>query len=108
MERIKTVEAWRELLANSTQQPFLVFKYSMTCSASLTAKKEMQKMMTDLPVYLVVVQQDREVSAAIEQDLGVKHESPQVLILKNGKGTWQATHYHIKKPTVEQAIAEYA
>lgn len=108
MERIKTVEAWRELMANSTQQPFLIFKYSMTCSASLTAKKEMQKMITDLPVYLVVVQQDREVSAAIAQDLGVRHESPQVLIIKNGKGTWQATHYHIKKDAVKKAVGQYA
>ena len=108
MERIRTVAAWRDLLAKSSDQPFLVFKYSMTCSASLTAKKELSKVTTDLPMYLVVVQQDRDVSAAIEQDLGVKHESPQVLILKNSRGTWQATHYHIKKVAVQQAIEQYA
>jgi len=50
---------------------------------------------------------DKQVSNAIEQDLGVKHESPQLLILKDGKGIWQATHYHIKKTLLTDAINTY-
>ena len=38
---------------------------------------------------------DRQVSNAIERDLGVKHESPKLLILKDGKGVWQATHFEL-------------
>nr|WP_275403058.1 monothiol bacilliredoxin BrxC family protein [Sporosarcina limicola] len=38
----------------------------------------------------------------------MKHESPQLLILKNGKGVWQTTHYQFKRPLVIDAIGEYA
>ena len=108
MKRIQSVEDWRQLLARSDEQPFLLFKYSTTCFASLTAKKEMQRLTTELPIYLVVVQTERELSNVIAEDLSVRHESPQLLILKDGKGTWQATHYHIKAPKIEEALESYA
>ncbi|MCZ2260057.1 bacillithiol system redox-active protein YtxJ [Sporosarcina sp. G11-34] len=107
MKRISSVEAWRELLEKSNEQPFLLFKFSMTCVSSLSAKKELQSLETELPIYMVVVQMDRPVSNVIETDLGVKHESPQLLILKDGKGIWQATHYKIKKKLLQDAINTY-
>lgn len=107
MKRIKTIAAWESVLQQSKEQPLLVFKLSMTCFSSLTAKKELQKLQTDLPIYIVIVQMDRKVSNAIESDLGVKHETPQLLILKEGRGIWQATHYHIKKDIVVDAIETY-
>jgi len=79
----------------------------MTCSSSLSAKKVLHSLETEIPIYIVVVQMDKQVSNAIEQDLGVKHESPQLLILKDGKGIWQATHYHIKKTLLTDAINTY-
>ena len=107
LKRIKSVEAWRELLEKSKEQPCLLFKFSMTCVSSLSAKKQLQSLETELPIYMVVVQMDRPVSNAIEKDLGVKHESPQLLILKDGKGIWQATHYKIKKTLLNNAINTY-
>lgn len=107
MERIKSVEAWRCLLEKSKEQPFLLFKFSMICQSSLSAMKELQALNTELPKYIVIVQEDRLVSNTIEKDLGVKHESPQLLILKGEKGIWQATHYKIKKSLVNEAINTY-
>lgn len=107
MKRIKKVEEWRALLEKSDEQPFLLFKLSMTCFASITAKKELEKLQTDLPMYVVIVQLSKKLSATIESDLGVKHETPQLLILKDKRGIWQATHYHIKEVAVKEAIAEY-
>ncbi|MCZ2259919.1 bacillithiol system redox-active protein YtxJ [Sporosarcina sp. G11-34] len=107
MKRIKSIEAWRALLEKSKEQPFLLFKLSMTCFSSLSAKKELQALKTELPIHIVIVQMDRKVSNAIETDLGVKHESPQLLIVKDGKGIWQATHYHINKSVLIDAIEMY-
>lgn len=107
MKRLKTIEQWQQVLQNSAEQPFLLFKLSMTCFSSISAKKELQQLKTDLPVYVVIVQFDRAVSRAVEQDLGVKHESPQLLIIKDQRGIWQATHYHIKQPIVGEAIETY-
>lgn len=107
MERIKSIEEWRELLEKSKEQPFLLFKFSTTCLSSLSAMKEVRALETELPKYIVIVQEDRLVSNVIENDLGVKHESPQLLILKGGKGIWQATHYSIKKSLLKEAINTY-
>ncbi|MFJ7969924.1 bacillithiol system redox-active protein YtxJ [Psychrobacillus sp. NPDC096389] len=107
MERIKSIEEWRELLEKSKEQPFLLFKFSTTCLSSLSAMKEVRALETELPKYIVIVQEDRLVSNAIGKDLGVKHESPQLLILKGKKGIWQATHYSIKKSLLIEAINTY-
>ncbi len=108
MNRVKSIEHWQTLVQNSTEQPFLLFKLSLTCLSSIAAKKEMKLLETDLPIYVVIVQMDKKISNRIESDLGVKHETPQLLILKDGKATWQATHYHIKRPLVTEAIKLYS
>lgn len=107
MNRIKKIEEWRRLLEKSDDQPFLLFKLSMTCFASITAKKELQKLRTELPIYVVIVQLNKKLSEAIESDLGVKHETPQLLIVKDKRGIWQATHYHIKEKKVKEAVETY-
>ena len=107
MKRIPSIENWRELLKKSKEQPFLLFKFSTTCLSSLSAMKELRALETELPKYIVIVQEDRIVSNAIEKDLGVKHESPQLLILKDEKGIWQSTHYKIKKSLLNEAINKY-
>ena len=107
MERIKTNEEWQKLLEQSKEQPLLLMKFSLTCVSSISALKEFKALETELPKYLVIVQKERAVSNAIERDLGVRHESPQLLILKDGKGIWQATHYKIKRPLLSEAINTY-
>ncbi|PIC66131.1 bacillithiol system redox-active protein YtxJ [Sporosarcina sp. P21c] len=108
MKRIKTIEEWRTVWESSKKQSVLLFKMSLTCFSSLSAKKELHTLVTDLPLYLIVVQTDQAVSKAIETDLNVRHESPQVLIVKDQKATWQATHYHIKASVVRDAIELYS
>lgn len=107
MEQIRTLEKWYEIMELAKVQPLLIMKYSMTCVSSISAIKEYRALETTLPKYLVVVQTCREVSNVIAADLGVRHESPQLLILNEGRAVWQATHYKIKKSPVIQAIVQY-
>src|SRR5690625_2829435 len=104
MKRITTIEAWRESLEGSKERPSLLLKFGMACSSSVSALEELRELETELPKYIVAVQADRPVSNMIEKDLGVKHESPQLLILKGGKGIWQATHDKIKRSLLNEAI----
>ncbi|KOS61315.1 bacillithiol system redox-active protein YtxJ [Lysinibacillus agricola] len=107
MQRIKTIEQWREVLQQSKHKPCLILKFSMTCISSISALKEFKALETNLPKYLVIVQKDRDISNIIEKELKVKHESPQLLILKDEKGIWQATHYKIKQALLSEAISMY-
>lgn len=108
MEQIRTVKEWKVILEEAKVRPIIIMKFSMTCVSSVTALKEYRALETDLQKYLVIVQTSREVSNAIEKDLRVRHESPQLLIMNQGRAVWQATHYKIKRPLVVEAIQLYA
>lgn len=108
VKQLKSMEAWQEALRESAIKPIIIFKYSLTCISSISAIKQMKLLETNLPIYSVIVQTDRDVSNAIEADLGVRHETPQVLIIRERRGVWQATHYKIKNKLVMEAIDQYA
>jgi bacillithiol system protein YtxJ len=58
----------------------------------------------DGAVALVEVQRARELSTEIENRLGVAHESPQVLVLRNGEVVWNASHFEITADAVAEAV----
>jgi bacillithiol system protein YtxJ len=90
------------LLDDSKLRPVVVFKHSNACPLSAAAYREMEKFEGD--VSLVVVQTAREVSRELASITGIRHESPQVLVLRDGKAVWNASHYQIKADTVARAI----
>jgi bacillithiol system protein YtxJ len=93
-----------ELIARSHESPVILFKHSLTCPISARAYREMQQYEGE--VALVVVQRAREVSRAVETVTGVQHESPQLIILRDGKPAWSASHFDITADVVAQAAHE--
>jgi bacillithiol system protein YtxJ len=80
----------------------VLFKHSDTCGVSSRAYNEMAKL--NQPVALVTVQKARGVSDEIERRWGVAHETPQVLIVCDGKLIWDASHFQVKAEAVEAAL----
>lgn len=73
----------------------LIYKHSPRCGVSLATVGEVRRFMeanAGVPVYVVDVIRDRPVSRAVERRLGVRHESPQVLLLQRGVAVWNASH----------------
>jgi bacillithiol system protein YtxJ len=93
-----------QLLARSHDAPVILFKHSSTCPISSAAYQEMSQVGAD--VSLVVVQRARDVSKEIESRTGIEHESPQAIVLRNGKAVWSASHYDITAGAVEKAARE--
>ena len=100
--RITDVESFEELASQSQNAPVVVFKHSTTCPISAAAYNEMSRF--DGEVALVEVQRAGSLSNEIEQRTGVAHESPQVLVLRNGKVVWDASHWKVKAEAVRQAV----
>jgi bacillithiol system protein YtxJ len=76
----------------------VIFKHSTYCDLSAMAHSQVLaaiRRKPDLRVHWVEVVDSRPVSQAIERHTGIRHESPQVLILKNGEVTWHASHRRI-------------
>lgn len=96
----------RELLAS--EDAILVLKHSNSCPVSFTAKRQYDQFVAanpDKPTRLVIVQQERELSNALETVSKLRHESPQALILKQGRVLWSGSHGAITKLKLEHAFS---
>jgi bacillithiol system protein YtxJ len=102
--RITDKKAIDELVAQSKERPVVIFKHSLTCPISAAAYDQME--VFDSSVALVEVQRARELSNEIETRLGLPHESPQVLVLRNGQVVWSASHFKITSDAVAEAVRE--
>ena len=89
----------KDLYKESFTQKMAILKHSSTCPISARAYKVVIEALAHdrvkMPVYLVVVQDYRDISNKIEEDLGITHESPQLLILKDAQVIGEANHYDI-------------
>ncbi len=101
---VSDAAALEELFARSHEEPVLLFKHSNACPISARAYSQMTAVKT--PVSIVVVQQSRDVSREVEQRTGVRHETPQALVIRNGRVVWNASHFDITADEVERAVKE--
>ena len=93
-----------QLIAQSAQHPVIMFKHDTSCRISRTAYGEMQQLMQD--VAIIDVARENDLSYEIAERMGVKHESPQVLVIHDGHAVWSASHYDITHAAVAQALVQ--
>ena len=100
--RITDAKSYEDLITRSKERPVVIFKHSLTCPISAAAYDQMERF--DREVALIEVQRARELSKEIENRLGVAHESPQVIVLRNGQVVWDASHFSITADAVAAAV----
>lgn len=84
-----------EIKINSANRTQLIFKHSTTCGISSMVLKMFNGSFDpslDCDLYFLPIQSHRELSNAIAEKFGVRHESPQLLILKDGKVSFHTSH----------------
>lgn len=105
LQRLDELEA---LIADSGAKPVLVFKHSYTCGISAEALDQLidhlNERKVDAQYKIVTVQTHREISNAISSKLGVRHETPQALLVRGGKVVWSASHFRVTADAVDKAI----
>ena len=99
--RIDDRATLENLLTDSSRKPVIVFKHSNACSISARAYREMEKLDE---VNILEVQTAREISRELANLTGVRHETPQVIILRDGKAVWNASHFEVKADDVLKAV----
>ena len=100
--RVVGIEALEDLFDRSQEGPVVIFKHSTTCAVSSAVYNEMEQF--DGEVVLVEVQRARELSQQIEKRTGIRHESPQVIVLEKGNVIWNASHWRITARAVSEAV----
>lgn len=102
----KEIEAIKEL---SKTKPVMIFKHSTRCSTSAAALDRLERNWKDAemnetaPYYLDLISY-RSVSNKIQDTFYVQHESPQVLVIKNGRCIYNASHFEITYRDVREQV----
>lgn len=109
LTEISSLDEYRALGSEIMFSFRIIFKHSTSCSLSANAFKEFKAFLDnkDLDAFLVIVQNSRDVSDKIEEDFGVKHESPQVLFLVDGQAVFSLSHRDIHLKNLKKAYNEY-
>src|SRR5262249_13541869 len=100
-----------QLLERSKTDPVLIFKHSTQCSISIQAYEEFTEFVEAIPGLIcgaVLVIENRKLSNAIADRFGVRHESPQALLIKDGRVLWHASHWSISSDSLSEAVAIHA
>jgi bacillithiol system protein YtxJ len=86
----------------------LIFKHSTRCSVSLMAKRRFEMDWAVIPAHTALYFLDlisyRNISAQIADTFQVQHESPQILVIKNGDCILDASHSDISADEVAEVI----
>jgi len=84
----------------SSSQPVAIFKHSTRCSISaaslnrLERKWDINKAGDIQPYYLDLIA-NREISNAVAERYGIDHQSPQLLLIQQGRCTYNNSHFGI-------------
>ena len=103
--KIDTKETLDQLITDSKARPVVIFKHSNACGISSAAYREMEKL--EGQVNLLEVQSARDVSRELADLTGIRHETPQVIVLKDGKAVWNASHFDVKAGAVLKALESH-
>ena len=93
------IESLKEIDITSETQPIVIFKHSTRCPVSSMAKRKFESEWkyeeNEIKPYFLDLIQHRDISNEIANRYGVDHESPQILVIKNGVCTFHSSHGEI-------------
>lgn len=99
---VNTIEEIDSLIEKSNEQAVIFFKHSTTCPISHGVHREVSN--ADAEINLIIVQTARAVSNHIAEKTGVRHESPQAIVVKNGEVVYHASHYDVTADDLENSL----
>lgn len=87
-----------EIIFVSNEKPVAIFKHSTRCSVSRMALKQFENEFNSkdkvTPYFLDLIAH-RDISNAIADQFGVTHQSPQLIVIKDGKAIYNVSHSDI-------------
>jgi bacillithiol system protein YtxJ len=92
----------------SHEKTVLLFKHSTRCSISRFVVKQFENTFDisegTMEIYFLDLIEYRSISNEIASRFGVIHQSPQMIVLKNGKAVYDASHESIDTKSLEQFV----
>ncbi len=99
-----------EAIAESLDRPVLLFKHSMTCGVSCEALDQLQvhveRSAARAAYKLITVQSHRRLSDELASRFGIRHETPQAILLRDGVPVWTASHFRITARQLDTIVGD--
>ena len=103
-----SVEEINTIKEISKNQSILIFKHSTRCRISRMIIKQFESLFNEenkqLKVYYLDLLNFREVSSKLSEVFQVIHQSPQLLVIKNGISVYNESHYEITKVNLSKYV----
>ena len=87
-----------EIITISEEKPVVIFKHSTRCSISRMALKQFENQydaQENIVPYFLDLLKHRDISNEIAIQFNVQHQSPQILVIKDAKSVYNASHSDI-------------
>jgi bacillithiol system protein YtxJ len=100
---MQTIEATEDLAIMLASERAILFKHSTRCNLSASARRHVEQFVESYPtanVFVINVVEHRSLSGEAESRLGVRHETPQVILLENGQAVRDASHRRVRVKTL--------
>ena len=93
-----------EIKEQSMNKPQVIFKHSTRCGISSVAKNRLERVSTpeNIDFYFLDLVRNREISRKIAEEFTISHESPQVLLIKNGTCVYDESHSGIHMEEIQE------
>lgn len=108
--RLTKMEELDEAVGSSSDRPVFIYKHSTACPVSARAAGHYHDFADEdasspPPLFTqVLVIENRDLSNEVESRLEVTHESPQLLLLRDGKVVWHDSHFSISEQSIQSAL----
>jgi len=106
---LSAIDHLRLLQEESKQKRILIFKHSTRCNISRAALDRLERSwkseeMDNVKPYYLDLISHRDISNQVASQFGVEHESPQVLIIENGKAVYDSSHFNIDYQQIRNVV----
>lgn len=105
---IKTPDDLDHAIETSHERPVIIYKHSSRCGTSFIVRKQLEHDWNfddgGLEIYFLDLIRYRNISDEIARRFGVRHESPQILIICDGESIFDTSHGDVSVKTIKAAL----
>jgi bacillithiol system protein YtxJ len=101
-----TMGALTRAIQGKMADPALSVKDKAILQKALDEVEAFSAQHPDVPIYLVDVLAQRPLSNAIEATLGIRHESPQAFVFRQGAVVWHGSHRRVQRTTLAEQVTQ--
>ena len=104
---LKSSNQIKEIIEKSKAKPQVIFKHSTRCSISAMAKGRLERGLAPgtADFYFLDLINYRNISNHVSSEFDVSHESPQILIIRNGECVYDESHGSITMDEIKEQVA---